>query len=58
MFVALSIDKGEYLKEVGKGDSSAASFMEMSKLVKGIINFMKRDLVRLNFLCIKYLARR
>ena len=62
MFVALGIDKDECLKEVEKGDSSAASFMasvDERICEKGIINCMKRDLVVwLNFLCIKHLAKR
>ena len=58
LFIALGIDKGEYLHELeGGGDSLAASFMA-SVLVRGHVSCMMRDLiVKLSYLCIERLAR-
>ena len=59
LFVALGIDKGEYLHEVEGGDSSAASFMaSVEECISERECKLMRDLiVKLSYLCIERLAR-
>ena len=48
LFKSLGIDKGEWLDDIERGDSSSASFLACveSILVKGKVGGLKRDLLQ------------
>ena len=58
LFVSLGLDKAEWLEDIERGESSLASYLEMSVLARGNVERLRKDLIIIKLAMYKIFGKR